>query len=47
MDDQLIIICVPNGELALKFFFKTAEYSATPRADLVRLDINLLAEERL
>jgi two-component system, chemotaxis family, response regulator Rcp1 len=44
LDDQLIIIRVPNVELALKFFFKTAEYSATPKADLVLLDINLAGE---
>jgi CheY-like chemotaxis protein len=41
LGDQLNVFRVENADLALRFFFKAAEYSATPRADLVILDINL------
>jgi two-component system, chemotaxis family, response regulator Rcp1 len=41
LDDQITVFRVGNVDLALKFFLKSAEFSATPRADLVLLDINL------
>jgi CheY-like chemotaxis protein len=41
LDDQITVFRVENVELALKFFLKSAEFSETPRADLVLLDINL------